>query len=56
MTKKCIKTAARVYFYDRNEEIKETKTKYEIFFLARKMYLEKFENKFNGSLHILYEL
>lgn len=27
-----MKTAIRVYFHDRNEETKETKTKYEIFF------------------------
>lgn len=39
-----MKTAIRVYFHDRNEETKETKTKYEIFFLRQKMYLGKSKN------------
>lgn len=56
MTKKCMKTAIRVYFHDRNEETKETKTKYEIFFfLDRKCIWENLKT-FNDSLHILYEL
>lgn len=52
MTKKCIKTAARLYFYDRSEEKKEIKN--EEFFSQKILCLEEFENKFSGSLHFFY--
>lgn len=45
MIKKCVRTTANPYFYDRCEKKKETKN--EIFFFSQKnIHLEEFENKF----------